>query len=144
MTPDDAARLAIGATFSKHHVFNPDQVRAFATAAGDTNPLHHDEDAARASRYGRLIVSGTQTTALMLGLAAEHFSARFSVVGVKFAVEFLRPVFADARVTLEWEIVDVTGDAARMVQLRGGVVDGQGVMCVAATGTVRVQAAAPL
>ncbi len=34
--------VMVGEKFSKLHTFNEDQVRAFATQAGDTNPLHHD------------------------------------------------------------------------------------------------------
>ena len=112
--------------------------QAFALAAGDTNPLHHDRAVAERSRYGALIVSGTHTTALLLGLAAAHFSRTCSVVGQSFAVDFLRPAFMEAHVEIEWEVVAVSlaGCAAWRVELRGGVYDEHGEPCVQATGMV--------
>ncbi len=132
--------VAVGDKFSKTHTFNEHQVRAFATEAGDTNPLHHDTEVAAASRYKKLIVSGTHTTALVLGLTASHFSKGYSVVGVSFSVEFHRPVFADATVQIEWEVVaaTMTRDNVQKVEMRGGLFDEKGELCVQATGVVRV------
>ena len=132
--------VAVGDKFSKTHTFDEDQVRAFATEVGDTNPLHHDTEVAAASRYKKLIVSGTHTTALVLGLTASHFSKGYSVVGVSFSVEFHRPVFADATVQIEWEVVatTMTRDNVQKVEMRGGLFDEKGELCVKATGGVRV------
>lgn len=144
MTLQKPARVSIGEKFSLCHVFNEMEVRAFATAAGDTNPLHHDSGVAARSRYGGLIVSGTHTTALLLGLAAAHFSKNFSVVGTAFSVEFRRAVAADAAVQIDWEVVAVTAahKAVQRVELRGGVYDHRGQVCVSATGMVRLSAPA--
>jgi acyl dehydratase len=134
------AWVAVGDKFSKAHTFNEDQVRAFATEAGDSNPLHHDTKVAAASRYKKLIVSGTHTTALVLGLTASHFSKNYSVVGVSFTVEFHRPVFADATVQIEWEVLaaPMTRDNIQRVEMRGGMFDEKGELCVQATGVVRL------
>jgi acyl dehydratase len=134
------AWIVVGDKFSKTHTFNEDQVRAFATEAGDTNPLHHDSEIASASRYKKLIVSGTHTTALILGLTASHFSKGYSVVGVTFTVEFHRPVFADATVRIEWEVVatKMTREGVQRVEMRGGMLDEKGEVCVGATGIVQI------
>jgi acyl dehydratase len=123
------------------HTFNEDQGRAFATEAGDTSPLHHDTEVAATSRYKKLIVSGTHTTALVLGLTVSHFSKRYSVVGVTFSVEFHRPVFADATVQITWEVVGatMTRDNVQKVEMRGGMFDEKGGLCVQATGVVRLR-----
>jgi acyl dehydratase len=97
-------------------------VSTYAHAVGDTNPVHHDPEFAAASRYGRLIASGTHTTALLLGLTASHFSRNGSMVALEFSVQFRRPVFADETVTLEWLVIRVTPNA----KLRGAVVDLRG------------------
>ena len=130
----------VGHKFSKKHQFDVEQVRAFALAAGDTNPIHHDVQAAASSRFKRLIASGTHTTALILGLTASHFSENFSVLGVSFSVELLRPVFADASVLIEWEVVAVTvkSERSRRVELRGAMLDDEGRLCVQASGVVQV------
>ena len=144
MTETEHKWFAVGDRFSKTHTFTPAQVRAFSTEAGDSNPLHHDDAAAAASRYGRLIASGTHTTALVLGLTAAHFSRTHSVVGVSFSVEFRRPVFADATVRIEWEVVGTAmrGARAQRLELRGAMVDAEGALCVAAQGVVQVGVAA--
>jgi acyl dehydratase len=140
MTNQTTAWVAVGERFSKHHAFNEDEVRAFATEAGDTNPLHHDSALAARSRYGGLIVSGTHTMALILGLTAAHFSKNFSVVGVSFSVDFRQAVLADAAVRIEWEVVatSMKGETAQKVELRGGLYDERGQLCVQATGIVKL------
>lgn len=134
----------VGYRFGKDHVFDPAQVRTFALLAGDTNPLHHEQAAAGASRFGGLIASGTHTSALLLGLTAEHFSQRGSVVGLGFGVEFLRAVRADARVRIEWEVRAVQDRGpgrGQVLELAGRMADADGAVCVSATGRVLVGAA---
>ena len=63
-----------GERFSSEVTLTPPDVAAYAQAVGDSNPVHHDPDFARSTRFGRVIASGTHTTALLLGLTASHFS----------------------------------------------------------------------
>lgn len=144
LSPIPAA--VVGERFSREHRFDAAQVRAFATAAGDDNPLHHDDAAAAASRYGRLIASGTQTAALLLGLTASHFSPRGAVVGVGFSVAFKRPVYADDHVTIEWIVTAIRPKASgkgSLIDMEGSLRNSAGELCVAATGTVLALADAP-
>ena len=111
--------------FSSEVVLTPAWVAEQARAAGDTNPIHHDPAFAASSRYGRLIASGTHTTALLLGLTASHFSKHGSMVGLEFWVRFRRPIFADETVKLEWLVVKVTPNTrlgGEVVELRGPAV----------------------
>jgi 3-hydroxybutyryl-CoA dehydratase len=101
------APLQVGYRFSGVHQFNAAQVSAFAYAAGDTNPIHHNAQAAARTRFGKPIVSGTHTTALLMGLVASHLSTLGQVVGVKFTTELLRPVFSDEQVVLKWEVIGI-------------------------------------
>jgi acyl dehydratase len=123
--------------FSSEVTLTPAMVAAYAHAAGDTNPVHHDPEFAAASRYGRLIASGTHTTALLLGLTASHFSKRGSMVGLEFWVRFRRPVFADEKVKLEWLVVKVTPNEklkGEVVELRGRILGEDGVTALGAKG----------
>lgn len=140
MTDVQAGAVRVGERFSKVHVFKEAETRAFAMAAGDSNPLHHDHAVAQRSSYGRLIVSGTHTSALLLGLAAAYFSRHCAVVGKAFSVDFRRAVFMDAQVEIAWEVVAVsaTRGEGRRVALRGGVYGEGGEVCVHATGMVRL------
>jgi len=127
--------------FSSEVTLTPALVGEYAHAVGDTNPVHHDPEFAASSRYGRLIASGTHTTALLLGLTASHFSQRGSMVGLEFWVRFRRPIFADETVRLEWLVVKVTpseklkGD---IVELRGRITGGDGRTALGAKGRVLV------
>ena len=127
--------------FSSKVTFTPAIVAEHAQAVGDTNPIHHDPEFAASSRYGRLIASGTHTTALLLGLTASHFSKKGSMVGLEFWVRFRRPVFADETVKLEWLVVKVTPNAklkGEIVELRGRIRGANGETALGAKGRVLV------
>jgi acyl dehydratase len=133
-------RVQFGETFSETLTMTPDAAKAFSRAARDFNPLHHDEEAAAASRYGKLIVSGTQMAAHLMALTATHFTKRGEAVGLDFSLRFHRPVYADETITLSWEVVEVKPTAAGrdVVDLRGRVTNQQGELAVAATGRIMV------
>lgn len=129
--------------FSSEVALTPAMVAAYAHAAGDTNPVHHDPTFAAGSRYGRLIASGTHTTALLPGLTASHFSRESSMVGLEFWVRFRRPVFADETVTLEWLVVRVTPNEklqGEVVELRGRIRGEDGAIALGAKGKILVTA----
>ncbi len=110
------AALQPGCRFSRFHAFDEEQVKAFALAAGDTNPLHHDTNAARDTRWGVLIASGTHTTSLLMGLTASHLAQMGCVLGMNFSFDLLHPVKATERVLLEWVVVSTA------IHLKGGYV----------------------
>jgi len=133
-------RVHVGETFSETLTMTPQEAKAFSRAARDFNPLHLDEDAAAASRYGKLIVSGTQMAAHLMALTATHFTARGEAVGLDFSLRFHKPVYADEIVTLSWEVVEVNPTAAgrEVVDLKGRVLNQKGEVAVAATGRIMV------
>lgn len=127
--------------FSSEITLTPTAVREYAVSVGDTNPVHHDPGFAAASRYGRLIASGTHTTALLLGLTASYFSTKGSMVGLEFWVRFRRPVFADETVRLEWLVVRVTPNeklGGEVVELRGRIRGQDGKTALGAKGRILV------
>src|SRR5206468_3187896 len=108
--------------FGAEITLRPDDVAEYARRAGDGNPIHHDPAYAAGTRFGRPIASGAQTTGLLMGLTATHFSRDSAMLGLDFWFRFRRPVFADETVRLEWLVVAVRptprlgGD---VVELRG-------------------------
>jgi 3-hydroxybutyryl-CoA dehydratase len=127
--------------FSCEITLTPDSVAKYAQASGDSNPVHFDAAFAAQTRYHRLIASGTQTTALLLGLTAAHFSKGASMVGLEYWVRFRRPVFADETIRLEWLIIKVTPNArlgGHIVDLRGRIRSQDGHTAVGAKGRVLV------
>src|SRR5262249_14504282 len=127
--------------FSTEITLTPALVAAYAHAAGDNNPVHHDAQFASATRYGRLIASGTHTTALLLGLTASHYSKHGAMVGLEFWVRFRRPIFADETICLEWMVVKVTPNEklkGEVVELRGRIRGQNGETALGAKGRVLV------
>lgn len=108
--------IDVGYRFSRSHTFDEQQVKAFALAAGDGNPLHHDAAYAASTRFGGLIVSGTHTASLLMGLTASHFAPRGCVLGMNFSVDLLGPVMATEKVLLEWVV------ASHSFHLNGGLI----------------------
>src|SRR5277367_5876938 len=122
-------------------VLTPAAVSAFARAAGDDNPLHHDPDHAATTRYGRLVVSGPQTTAHLMALTASHFSRRGAMVGLEFWFRFRRPIFADETIRLEWLVVSVKKNSrlgGDVIDLCGRIRNEAGETAVGAKGRVLV------
>ena len=127
--------------FSSEVRLTPTMVAAYAQAAGDTNPVHHDQKFAASTRYGRLIASGTHTTALLLGLTASHFSQKGAMVGLEFWVRFRRPIYADETIRLEWLVVRVAPNQKLrwdIVELRGRITGQDGQTSLGAKGRVLV------
>lgn len=117
-------------------VFDRDGIVAFATLAGDFNPLHHDEPLAKASRFKGLIASGTQTSSLMLGALATYILARAFAVGLKFSVRMKKAVRAGERATIAWEVVRIDWKASLggdIVSFDGTLRNSDGVVAMTAT-----------
>jgi acyl dehydratase len=130
-----------GERFSSQVTLTPREVAACAQAAGDDNPIHHDPEFARSTRFGRVIASGAHTTALLLGLTASHFSRRGAMLGLEFWVRFRRAVFADETIRLEWLVIRVRPSpklGGDIVELRGRIKGQDGATAVGAKGVVLV------
>ena len=118
--------------FTATVALTPAGVSQYATAVGDNNPVH---------RYGRLIASGTHTTALILGLTASYFSKYAAMVGLEFGVRFLMPIYADETIQLEWLVIRVKPNVklrGDIVELRGRIRNQQGRTALGATCKVLV------
>lgn len=127
--------------FSSVVTLDPVVVSAFAESVGDTNPVHHDHEFAASTRYKCPIASGTHTSALLLGLAASHFSKNGAMVGLEFWLKFRRPVYADEKIFLEWLVVKVTPNRklkGDVVELRGRIKGEDGQTALGAKGRVLV------
>jgi 3-hydroxybutyryl-CoA dehydratase len=130
-----------GERFSSEVTLTPASVAQFARLVGDDNPIHYDAAYALRTRYGRIIASGTQTTALLLALTASYFSKRGGMVGLEFWQRFRRPVFANERIRLEWLVVRVTPNprlGGDVVELRGRIKGSDDRTAVGAKGRVLV------
>jgi acyl dehydratase len=127
--------------FSARLSLDPGATSAFARAAGDLNPLHHDADFAATTRFGRMLASGPQSTAHLMALTASHFSQRGSMLGLEFWFQFRRPIYADEKITLEWLVISVKDNPrlnGEIIDLRGRIRKETGETAVGAKGRVLV------
>jgi len=123
--------IAVGERFGKTVRFTREEIAQFAAATRDTNPLHHDDQAAQRTRFGEIIASGEQTMSIMTGLLASHFSRsndgvarEMLCLNLNFA--FRHPVFAEQ----DLEIVWTAGRAEWNSKLGGMVAHVDGVAAV--------------
>jgi 3-hydroxybutyryl-CoA dehydratase len=131
------APLRVGERCARRAAFDAASIRAFAAMCGDGNPLHHDEAAAAASRFGTLIASGPHVVALMMGLDATFLSQGAEALGLGFEFRFVKAVPAGAELTLEWTIAAIEPKASLrgdVVSVEGRAVDAAGTVYVTATG----------
>lgn len=125
----------VGESVSKMAVFDDDAIQSFAVATGDMSPLHHDVTFASSTRFGGLIVSGGQLSALMMGMVATFLTARRAGLGLEFDFKFKKAVAAGESFTAEWKIVAIEPTAkygGDVIELEGGVVNEKGEVCAAA------------
>lgn len=131
------ANIEVGETFSREVFFDAAGIAAFATACGDTNPLHHDPAYAAGTRFGGIIACGPHVTSLLMALTAAHFAPRGPGVGLGFTFRLRSAVRAGETVAMRWRVASVTPKASlggRVVRLDGEVVRPDGTVAVTATG----------
>jgi len=80
-----------------------DDIRKFADASGDHNPLHLDEEFARTTRFGQRIAHGMLSASLISAVIANELPGQGSIY-LGQSLQFVAPVFpgdtVEARVTV--------------------------------------------
>ena len=145
----DTPLIRVGEEFRTVVRYTREQIMQFARLTGDTNPLHHDRQAAERASFGEIIASGQQTASQMMGAVASHFSQRDDGVSremlcLNFNFAFKAPIFAEQDIHMAWHVTKLETS-----QRLGGFVghlDGQarvaGRACVVGRGTILVKRAA--
>jgi acyl dehydratase len=126
-----------GESFTRTVTLDAEGIRAFASASGDFNPLHHDETLAARSRFGGLIASGPHTAALLLGLSATAFATRCVPLGLDFSIKFRKAVHAGDTLALRWTVTAVHWKESlggELVTLEGEVRNQRGELVLSSTG----------
>ncbi len=84
-------------------------IALFTEMTGDRNPLHYDEGAARASRFGSIIVQGGVTSGLLNAVVAEDLPGPGSVF-LHVEWDFTAPVGPGDDITAEVEVLEARDD----------------------------------
>ena len=110
-----------------------EDIHAFTEMTGDRNPVHYDEDLARKTPFGRLIVHGGVTTGILNACVAEDLPGPGTVfLSTNFA--FKKAVGVGEEIIGRVEVVHVRDDKP-ICQLSVSVRNGAGEVCVEGTAT---------
>jgi acyl dehydratase len=101
--------MEIGQTARRTRTVRHRDIELFTEITGDRNPLHYDEAAATASRFGGIIVQGGVTSGLLNALVAEDLPGPGSVF-LHVDWNFRAPVKPGDEITAEAEVVEARTD----------------------------------
>lgn len=122
-----------GARAERRRITSRNDIAAFTAITGDKNPLHYDEELARQSVFGRLIVQGGVTSGLLNALVAEDLPGPGTVfLGVEW--KFLKAVGVDEEIIAKAEVLSVRDDKP-ICTLATTVENGAGEVCLSGTAT---------
>lgn len=102
-------RIRVGDSAQLSRTVGEDDIRLFTEISGDRNPLHYDEDAARASRFGEIVVQGGVTSAILNAVVAEELPGPGSVF-LSVNWDFKAPVRPGDVITGQVEVTSVRED----------------------------------
>jgi acyl dehydratase len=101
--------MEIGQTARRTRTVRHRDIELFTEITGDRNPLHYDEAAATASRFGGIIVQGGVTSGLLNALVAEDLPGPGSVF-LHVDWNFRAPVKPGDEITAEAELIEARAD----------------------------------
>ena len=123
---------AIGATAELSRTVSAADINLFTQISGDRNPLHYDAAAAKASRFGEIVVQGGITSAILNAVVAERLPGPGTVF-LNVNWDFTAPVRPGDVITGRVEILEARTDKP-VTKLRTTVVRGDGTVALKGTG----------
>ena len=99
----------VGTVARRSRTITTDDIVRFTEMTGDRNPLHYDEAAAEASRFGGIIVQGGVTSGLLNATVAEDLPGPGSVF-LQVSWSFKAPARPGDRLTAEVEVLERRDD----------------------------------
>lgn len=99
-------KAAVGDRATRSLTVTAAHVEAYAGITGDRNPLHFDEDFARMTKFGRLVVQGGLTTGLLHALVAMDMPGPGTVF-LSQDWKFTAPVFIGDTITATATVLSV-------------------------------------
>ena len=118
----------VGARAERSRAVVPEDIELFTLISGDRNPLHYDEKAARASKFGRIVVQGGVTSAILNAVVAEDLPGPGTVfLNVNWS--FKAPVRPGDTITGAVEVLEVREDKP-ITRIRTTVTRDDGVVAL--------------
>jgi len=135
----DAPR--VGQKAERSRKVEPQDIRLFTDISGDRNPLHYDEAAARASRFGEIVVQGGVTSAILNAVVAEDLPGPGTVF-LHVDWKFTAPVRPGDTITGVVEVLEVREDKP-ITKLKTSVRRQDGVVVLEGTAVCYTMALGP-
>lgn len=99
----------VGQKAERSRLVRREDIVRFTEMSGDRNPLHYDEAAARASRFGEIVVQGGVTSAILNAVVAEDLPGPGTVF-LHVDWKFTAPVRPGDTITGTVEVLEVRTD----------------------------------
>lgn len=106
-------------------------IELFTAISGDRNPLHYDEEAARGTRFGGIVVQGGVTSAILNAVVAEDLPGPGTVF-LQVIWSFKAPVRPGDTITGEVKVTKVREDKP-ITELETRVLLGDGTVVLDGT-----------
>jgi acyl dehydratase len=100
---------AVGQKAERARKVTARDIELFTEISGDRNPLHYDEAAARATRFGGIVVQGGVTSAILNAVVAEDLPGPGTVF-LQVSWSFKAPVRPGDTITGQVEVTSVRTD----------------------------------
>ncbi len=120
-----------GQTVSRSRTTQISDIHSFTEMTGDRNPVHYDEELAKKTPFGKLIVQGGVTTGILNACVAEDLPGPGTVF-LNTSFSFEKAVGVNEEITGHVEIVSVRDDKP-ICHLNVKVTDSAGDVCVKGT-----------
>ena len=124
----------VGEKASRTRRVRAEDIALFTELTGDRNPLHYDEEAAAASRFGGIIVQGGVTSGLLNAVVAEDLPGPGSVF-LRVDWSFTAPVRPGDEITAEVEVIEAREDKP-ITRLRTTITNQEGSVVLDGTALV--------
>lgn len=125
------ARPVVGQTAQLSRTIRESDIELFTEISGDHNPLHHDLQAAKASRFGEIVVQGGVTSAILNAVVAEELPGPGTVF-LNVNWDFKAPVRPGDVITGHVEVMEAREDKP-ITKLRTWVVRDDGTVVLEGT-----------
>jgi len=119
---------SVGQVAQRSRTVTARDIELFTEISGDRNPIHYDEAAARATRFGGIVVQGGVTTAILNAVVAEDLPGPGSVF-LQVDWSFKAPVRPGDVITGQVEVTSVRTDKP-ITEIITRVVRGDGVVVI--------------
>ena len=104
-----AGQPTVGQTARRSRAVTSRDIELFTEISGDRNPLHYDQDAAKRSRFGSIVVQGGVTSAIRNAVVAEDLPGPGTVF-LQVNWSFRAPVRPGDTITGEVTVTKVRAD----------------------------------